>query len=191
MSTKPSFFPQLSVDEIPEQLRGFFAKAAEQIGFIPNVFLALANRPERFSAWFNQFRLVTEPTETLTAADREMIAVVVSAINSCSYCLTSHGYELRAALGDPVQADLIAMNWRNAGLDARQEAICRYVEKLTKTPGEVVADDIEPLREVGLSDEDIWDVIEVAAMYAYTNRVSAAMGATPNREYHFGHREPS
>ncbi|WP_182348603.1 peroxidase-related enzyme [Tomitella gaofuii] len=178
------FFPVPRETDLPSGLQKLFGKAREQIGFLPNVFLAYARRPERFSAWFNHFREVTAPTETLDAADREMIAVVVSNINHCTYCMVSHGYSLAEALGDRAQADLISINWRHAGLDPRRRAICAYAEKLTSAPDTVERQDLEDLRAAGLTDDDVWDVVEIAAMYNFTNRVSSAMGHRPNPEYH-------
>ena len=110
---------------------GLFAKAREALGFVPNVFRVYAFRPERLSAWFAHFRALHEPTENLSAADREMIAVVVSQANGCLYCLVAHGAALREELGDPVLGERIAFDWRRAGLDARRTAICAYAEKLT------------------------------------------------------------
>jgi uncharacterized peroxidase-related enzyme len=179
-----TFFPIPDEADLPSNLQHLFAKAREKLGFLPNVFLAYAQRPARFSAWFNHFQEVTRPTETLNAADREMIAVVVSNINHCTYCFVSHGYSLAEALGDRAQADRIAINWRHAGLDERRRAICAYAEKITIAPNTVEQSDLEALRAAGLSDDDIWDLIEIAAMYAFTNRISSAMGHMPNPEYH-------
>lgn len=178
------YFPIPLETDLPSGLQKLFGKAREQIGFLPNVFLAYAHRPERFSAWFNHFREVTAPTESLDAADREMIAVVVSNINHCTYCFVSHGHALAEALDDTALADRIAVNWRHAGLDDRRRAICSYAEKLTVAPHTVERADLESLSDAGLSDEDIWDVVEIAAMYAFTNRISSAMGHVPNPEYH-------
>jgi uncharacterized peroxidase-related enzyme len=109
---------------------------------------------------------------------------VVSAWNRCNYCIVAHGHALRVALGDQVQADLIAVNWRHAGLDERRSAICRFAEKLTATPHEMVEADLHTLREIGLSDEEIWDVVEITSMYNFTNRMALALDQRPNEEYH-------
>ena len=186
--TEP-YFPIPETAELPGGLPSLFAKAEQELGFVPNVFRAYAHRPERFSAWFAQYRQLTAPTETLSHADREMIAVVVSNINHCTYCVVSHTHALRAALGDAVEADRITVNWRHAGLDPRRRAICAYVEKLTLTPAQVDRADLEELAAAGLSEQDIWDVIELASMYAFTNRMSSAMGHTPNADYHYLDRE--
>lgn len=187
--SEPPFFPVPEIDDLPRSLQSLFGKAEEELGFVPNVFRAYARRPERFSAWFTQYRQLTEPTATLTAADREMIAVVVSNVNSCTYCLVSHSHALRVATGDVVQSDRITFNWRHAGLDDRQRAICAYVEKLTVSPATMERADLDGLAEAGLGEQDIWDVVELASMYAFTNRMSSAMGHRPNEEYHHLDRE--
>lgn len=183
------FFPPPEESQLPEQLQKLFAKAREAIGFVPNVFRDYAYRPERFSAWFNHYRQLHEPTDGLGEADREMIAVVVSAWNRCTYCIVSHGHALRAALGGGVDAevlaDYIATNWRQAGLDERRYVICAFAEKLTATPHLMGEDDLRSLQAVGLSRDEVWDVAEIASMYNFTNRMAMATGQRPNTEYHY------
>ena len=183
------FFPIPDESELPDRLQGLFAKARENLGLVPNVFRAFSYRPERLSAWFAHYKLLHEPSEQLGAADREMIAVVVSAWNRCIYCVVAHGHALRVALGGTpeaqVTADYIATNWRHAGLDERRTAICEYAEKLTARPHEMTEADLHRLREVGLGDHEIWDVAEIAAMYNFTNRMALATGQRPNDEYHY------
>ena len=178
-----SLFPVPDESELPERLQGLFAKARERLGFVPNVFRAYAFRPERLSAWFEHYRALHEPTENLCAADREMIAVVVSAANRCLYCLVAHGAALREALEDPVLGERIAFDWRRAGLDARRQAICAYAEKLTLTPQELGEDDLRSLLDAGLTMEEAWDVAEIGAMYNFTNRMAMATNMLPNEEY--------
>jgi uncharacterized peroxidase-related enzyme len=178
-----SWFPVPEESEIPEGLRGLFAKARERLGFVPNVFRSYAFRPERLSLWFAHFRALHEPTANLGAADRELIAVVVSSANHCLYCLVAHGQALREELGDPVQGEWIAFDWRRAGLDARRTAIAAYAEKLTLHPQELTEADLGSLVEVGLTVEEAWDVAEVASMYNFTNRMAMATNMLPNEEY--------
>jgi uncharacterized peroxidase-related enzyme len=170
-------------DQLPAGLKGLFAKARERIGFVPNVFRVYAFRPERLSAWFNHFRLLHEPTDGLGAADREMVAVVVSAANGCLYCLIAHGAALREELGDAVLGERISYDWRRAGLDPRRTAICAYAEKVTLAPRELTRDDLQSLLDVGLSTEEAWDVAELASMYNLTNRMAMATNMLPNPEY--------
>jgi uncharacterized peroxidase-related enzyme len=178
-----SWFPVPDEAELPSGLRGLFVKARERLGFVPNVFRVYAFRPERLSAWFAHYRLLHEPTERLSAADREMIAVVVSAANGCLYCLIAHGAALRQELGDPVVGERISYDWRRAGLDARQSAICAYAEKLTLRPREITRDDLQTMLDARLSLEEAWDVAEIAAMYNLTNRMAMATNMLPNPEY--------
>lgn len=178
------FFPVPDESELPERLQKLFAKARETIGFVPNVFRAYSYRPDRLSAWFGHYKQLHEPTEHLDEADREMIAVVVSAWNRCTYCIVSHGHALRRALGDEVLADYIATNWRHAGLDERRYAICEFAEKLTARPHEMSEADLVRLEALGLTKHEVWDVVEIAAMYNFTNRMALATGQLPNEDYH-------
>ena len=113
-----------------------------------------------------------------------MVAVVVSQANGCLYCLVAHGQALREALGDPIQGDRITLDWRRAGLDDRRRAICAFAEKLTLRPREVEPEDVQSLRDAGLTEEEAWDVAEIASMYNLTNRMAMATGMLPNPEYH-------
>lgn len=179
-----SWFPVPPEDSLPENLQGLFRKARERIGFVPNVFRVFSFRPERLSAWFAHFKQLHEPTDNLSAAEREMIAVAVSMANGCLYCLVAHGAALREALGDPVLADRITLDYRRAGLDARRTAILDYAVKLTKVPHECLEGDLDRLRSFGLTDAEVWDIIEIAAMYNFTNRMAQATGMIPNAEFH-------
>ncbi len=183
-----SWYPVAERHELPEDVSKLFAKAEAALGFVPNVFSAFTFRVEHFKAWFSHFKQLHVPSENLSVADREMIAVVVSMANGCLYCLVAHGAALRDALGDPVLGDRITLDWRRANLDARQTAICEYAEKITKRPTETSKEDIAHLQSLGLSLEEVFDVAEIAAMYNFTNRLAMATGQLPNREYHSQHR---
>ena len=178
-----SWFPVPEEGELPSDLQRLFAKARERLGFVPNVFRVYAYRPQRLSAWFAHYRQLHEPSERLSAADRELIAVVTSAANGCLYCLVAHGAALREALGDPVLGERISYDWRRAGLDQRREAICAYAEKLTLRPREVTRADLDSLLDAGLALEDAWDVAEITAMYNLTNRMAMATNMLPNEQY--------
>ncbi|MGA2014304.1 MAG: peroxidase-related enzyme [Solirubrobacteraceae bacterium] len=178
-----SWFPVPEEAQLPADLRGLFAKARGRLGFVPNVFRVYAFRPERLSAWFLHYRQLHQPTDGLGAADREMIAVVVSAANRCLYCLVAHGAALREELGDPVLGERISYDWRRAGLDPRRTAICAYAEKLTARPHEITRDDLQTLLDAGLTAEEAWDVAEISAMYNLTNRMAMATNMLPNPQY--------
>ena len=173
-----------SEDQLPETLRGLFAKARERLGFVPNVFRVYSYRPERLSTWFAHFRQLHEPTENLNAAEREMIAVAVSMANGCLYCLVAHGAALREALGDPILADRITLDYKRAGLDPKMEAVLDFAVKITRRPLDCEQEDLENLKSHSLTEQEVWDVIEIAAMYNFTNRMASATGMIPNREYH-------
>ena len=185
-----SWFPVPPESELPENLRGLFSKARQRLGFVPNVFRVYSFRPERLSAWFSHYKQLHEPTENLSATEREMIAVAVSMANGCLYCLVAHGAALREALGDPILADRITLDYKRAGLKPKHMAILDFAVRLTKTPLDCLESSLEPLRSVGLSENEVWDVIEIAAMYNFTNRMSQATGMLPNREYHALARGP-
>jgi uncharacterized peroxidase-related enzyme len=169
---------------LDDDLKRLFRKARENIGFVPNVFLAYMVRPEHFRRWFNHFREIMQGESELTPAEREMISVVVSAENQCLYCLVAHGADLRQALEDPILGDRITFDYRRAGLSPRREAMLDFAVKITRSPVDCGEQDVERLREHGFSDEGIFDIAETAAMYNFTNRLASATGMLPNREYH-------
>jgi uncharacterized peroxidase-related enzyme len=179
-----SWFPVLSERELEDPERKLFTKATEKIGFVPNVFRAYAWRPERFRAWFAHFKDVMEGTPGLSAREREMISVAVSMANGCLYCLVAHGAALRELSDDHVEADRITLDHRRSDLPARQRAMLDFAVKVTKDPGACQEGDLDDLRAHGFSDEDVWDIIEVASMFNFTNRLAMATGMLPNREYH-------
>ncbi|MGE3287242.1 MAG: peroxidase-related enzyme [Pseudonocardia sp.] len=178
------YFPPADLDGAGGSLRPLFSSAEKELGFVPNVFRAYGYRPERFSAWFAHYRQLHQPTENLTAADREMVAVVVSSLNRCTYCVVSHSASLREHLGDAAMADRIAVNWRHAGLTEKHRVICEFAEVLTVAPHTVSLADLERLESVGLTRDEVWDVAEIGAMYAFTNRLALATGQMPNDEYY-------
>ena len=183
-----SWYPVPDRDELPDDVAKLFAKAESVLGFVPNVFQTFAYRVDHFRAWFSHFKQLHVPSEHLSVAEREMIAVVVSMANGCLYCLVAHGQALREALGDPVLADRITLDWRRAELDPRREAICEYAEKITHRPTETSKADIDGLVLHGLTLEEVWDCAEISAMYNFTNRLAMATGQLPNREYHARNR---
>ena len=170
--------------ELDPDLQKLFAKARQNLGFVPNVFVAYMTRPTHFRPWFNHFRELMTGESELSLAEREMISVVVSAENHCLYCLVSHGAELRKLLADEVLGDRIVFDYRRAGLDARKTAMLDFTVKLTREPAQANEQDLNHLRSLGFSDQAIFDIAEVTAMFNYTNRLASAIGMLPNREYH-------
>jgi len=167
----------------------YFAKCEEKLGFVPNVLAAYAFDNAKLRAFILMADDLMLGDSGLSKAEREMIAVAVSAVNHCHYCLTSHGAALRQRAGDPELGELIAQNWRAAGLGPRQEAMLDFCVKLAEAPDKIRESDREALRRAGFSDRDIWDIAAVASFYNMTNRLAAATDMKPNREYHHLARE--
>ena len=171
-------------DPLSERTKAYFAKCEEKLGLVPNVLLAYAfdeKKLEAFGAFYNDLMLAESE---LTKLDREIIAVVVSAINHCHYCLTAHGAAVRQLSGDPAFGEQIAQNWRAAGLDAKRIAMLDFVTKLTERPDTIVEADRQALRDAGFSNRGIFDIAAVAAFFAMSNRVASATDMKPNAEYH-------
>ena len=171
-------------EDLDEETRTLLGKARRNVGFLPNVFAVFTLRPGHLLHWIRHFNALMRGESALTAAERELIGVVVSAENRCLYCLVSHGAELRQQLGDPQLADLIGYDYRRASLDERTRAMLDYAVKITHTPVECSTADVEHLRNLGFSDQAIFDIAETTAMYNFTNRLASATGMMPNEEYY-------
>jgi uncharacterized peroxidase-related enzyme len=166
------------------ETEAYFQKCREKIGFVPNVLLAYAHdlaKLKAFSAMYNDLMLAPSG---LSKLEREMIAVAVSAVNRCYYCLTAHGAAVRQLSGDPELGEMLVMNYRAARLDPRQRAMLDFAVKLTETPWSVDEPDREALRAAGFSDRDIWDISATAAFYNMSNRMASATDMRPNPDYH-------
>jgi uncharacterized peroxidase-related enzyme len=165
-------------------MEAYFKKCEEKLGFIPNVLRAYAfdmAKLEAFVAMYNDLMLAPSG---LSKLEREMIAVAVSSVNRCYYCLAAHGAAVRALSDDPVLGELMAMNYRAARLSARQRAMLDFAVKLTETPWRVEEEDRAQLRDAGFTDRDIWDISAIAAFFNMTNRVASATDMRPNPVYH-------
>jgi len=179
-----SYFPIAERQHCSEALQQLCTALESTLGFVPNVIRAFAWREPRFWKWWEHRNDLMAPSAGLSKAEREMIAVVVSAANDCLYCMTSHGYAVRVLLGDPVTAERLLLDYHRAGLDARTLAMLDYAVQITTRPATCSLADVERLRQHGFRDADIWDMAEIAAMYNYTNRLASATGMLPNPEYH-------
>jgi len=169
---------------LPDDIQAMFAEMRTKPGFVPNVYQAYSLRPQQLRGFIALYDAIMTETSGLTKAEREMIAVAVSAQNHCFYCLTSHGAVLRIRAKDEVLADAIAANYRAANLTPRQRAMLDLAVKITDDSAAVGDQDIAALRGHGFSDEDIMDIIQTAALFNYSNRVASALDLRPNREYH-------
>jgi uncharacterized peroxidase-related enzyme len=169
---------------LPEDILALFADMRTKPGFVPNVYRAYSLRPQQLRGFIALYDSIMNEDSGLTKAEREMIAVAVSAQNHCFYCLTSHGAVLRIRAKDEVLADTIAANYRAADLTPRQRAMLDLAIKVTTDSAAVGDHDIAALRDHGFTDEDIMDIIQTAALFNYSNRVASALNLRPNREYH-------
>jgi uncharacterized peroxidase-related enzyme len=171
-------------DRLEPEIEAYFARCEEKLGFVPNVFRAYAFDNARLKAFMTMSDDLMLGESGLSKAEREMIAVVVSAINHCHYCLTSHGAALRQRAKDPELGETIAQNYRAASLDRRRKAMLDFAAKLTETPDKIEEADRAALRRAGFSDRDIWDNAAVASFFNMSNRMAAATDMKPNPEYH-------
>lgn len=174
----------LPAAELSEPNRAYFDKCREKIGFVPNVLAAFAHDDAKltaFAAFYNDLMLAPSG---LSKLEREMIAVAVSSVNRCCYCLTAHGAAVRQLSGDPALGELVAMNFRAADLSLRHHAMLEFAVKLSEAPEHVTEQDREALREAGFGDRDIWDIAAVAGFFNMSNRMASAVDMRPNPEYH-------
>lgn len=172
------------MDPLPEATQKYFDICTEKLGMVPNVLKAHAfdiNKLNTFAALYNDLML---GDSGLSKLEREMIAVVVSSVNKCFYCLVAHGAAVRQLSGDPKLGEVLVMNFRAADLDARQRAMLVFTEKVTIASATIEEADREALRQVGFSERDIWDIANTAGFYNMSNRVASALNIRPNDEYH-------
>ena len=170
--------------ELSEATLAYFAKCEEKLGLVPNVLKSYAFDEKKLRAFTDMYNDLMLGDSGLSKLEREMIAVVVSSLNHCFYCLVAHGAAVRQLSGDPTLGEMMVMNWRVAELSEKQSAMLTFVEKLTEQPAKMDDADREALRKVGFSDRDIWDIASVAAFFNMSNRVAAAVEMQPNAEYH-------
>lgn len=169
-------------------LQSYFETCTTKLGYVPNVLQAYAFDTTKLQAFIDMADDLMLGDSGLSRLEREMIAVAVSAINHCHYCLTAHGAAVRYRSKDPVMGELIVQNYRAAALPERQRVMLNFAVKLTEEPAKIVEADRQILRDAGFSDRDIWDIAAVAAFYNMTNRLASAVEMKPNREYHFASR---
>jgi uncharacterized peroxidase-related enzyme len=184
MSHPISRFPIPALAELPDDIRARIVSVQDKAGFIPNVFLAWARRPDEFRAFFAYHDALMEKTGGLTKAEREMIVVATSSLNHCHYCVIAHGAILRIRAKQPRLADQVAVNYLNAELTPRQRAMLDFALKIADRSHAVNEDDFAVLRGHGLSDEDIWDVGAITALFALSNRMANLLALRPNDEFY-------
>ncbi|TSE13591.1 peroxidase-related enzyme [Mesorhizobium intechi] len=174
----------LASGEPSEPTKAYFAKCEEKLGLVPNVLKAYAFDDRKLRAFTDMYNDLMLGESGLSKLEREMIAVAVSSINHCYYCLTAHGAAVRQLSGDPALGEMMVMNFRAATLSPRQSSMLEFAAKLTEEPAKIVEADRAALRKAGFSDRDIWDIASTAAFFNMSNRVAAAIDMRPNEEYH-------
>ena len=162
----------------------YFDKCREKLGLVPNVLLAYAFDEKKLRAFTDMYNDLMLGESGLSKLEREMIAVAVSSVNHCYYCLTAHGAAVRQLSGDPALGEMMVMNYRAAELSPRHKAMLDFSVKLTETPDKIEEADRAGLRAAGFSERDIWDIASTAAFFNMSNRVAAAVDMRPNAEYH-------
>jgi uncharacterized peroxidase-related enzyme len=184
MSKPISRFPVPQLADLPEDVRARILAVQEKSGFVPNVFLVLAHRPEEFRAFFAYHDALMEKQGGLTKAEREMIVVATSGANNCQYCVVAHGAILRIRAKDPRVADQVAVNYRKADITPRQRAMLDFAMKVALESHAVDDADLEALRQAGFADADIWDIAAIAAFFALSNRMANVTSMRPNDEFY-------
>ncbi len=191
MTTQPiSRFPVPELDTLPPDVRQRILDVQEKAGFVPNVFLAFAHRPDEFRAFFAYHDALLLRESGLSKGDKEMIIVATSGANSCLYCVVAHGALLRIYEKKPMVADQVAVNYRKADITQRQRAMLDFAMKVCNAAATVGEDDYAALREHGFSDEDAWDIAAITALFGLSNRMANVTSMRPNEEFYLMGRVP-
>ena len=191
MSSAPiSRYPVPELADLPEDLRLRILAVQEKAGFVPNVFLALAHRPDECRAFFDYHDALMLRPSGLSKGEKEMIVVATSGANRCLYCVVAHGAILRIYEKKPLVADQVAVNYRKADITPRQRAMLDFAMKVCTTSHEVEEADFEALRPHGFSDDDIWDIAAITAFFGLSNRLANVSGMRPNDEFYLMGRVP-
>ena len=185
-----SRFPVPAIEDLPDDIRAQILEVQQSTGFVPNVFLVLAHRPDEFRAFFAYYDALMTRDGGLTKADREMIVVATSSLNHCHYCVVAHGALLRIFSKDPLLADQVAINYRRADITPRQLAMLDFAVLMAADSHLATEDDFEELRTHGFDDEDIWDIGAITALFALSNRMANLTAMRPNDEFYSMARQP-
>jgi len=185
-----SRWPVPRLVDLPEDIRSRIQEVQDKAGFVPNVFLTLAHRPDEFRAFFAYHDALMLRDGGLTKGEREMIVVATSGANDCVYCVVAHGAILRVYEKNPLIADQVATNYRKADIPSRQKAMLAFAMKVATDSASIEPSDLEPLRAHGFSDEDIWDIGAISAFFALSNRMANMISMRPNDEFYLLGRVP-
>ena len=190
-ATPISNYPVPKLEDLPQDIRDKMLQVQEKAGFIPNVFLTLAHRPDEFRAFFAYHdALMLRQASALTKAEREMIVVATSGVNHCQYCVVAHGAILRIYAKNPLVADQVAIDHRKADITPRQKAMLDFAVKLARAPEAVGEPDRAALRAHGFGEEDIWDIGAITAFFALSNRMAHLIEMRANDEFYLLGRVP-
>jgi len=185
-----SLFPLPDINTLPDDLKKKILDIQDKSGFIPNVFLALAHRPEEFRAFFSYHDALMNKESGISKGEREMIVVATSALNECLYCVVAHGAILRIREKNSLIADQLATNYKKADITDRQRAMLDFAVKVSRHANTISDEDIQALAQHGFSDQDVWDIGSIAAFFALSNRLANMANIRPNEEfYHMGRIE--
>ena len=179
-----SRFSVPKLEELPPDIRERIEEVSERSGFIPNVFLVLARRPQEFRAFFAYHDALMERESGLSKAEKEMIVVATSAMNDCQYCVVAHGAILRIRAGNPLIADQIAINYLKADLSERQVTMLKLASKIASASGEVTNKDLDEAKAAGFDEEDVWDIGAITSFFALSNRMANFSSMRPNDEFY-------
>ncbi|MCP3394972.1 peroxidase-related enzyme [Bradyrhizobium sp. CCGB12] len=179
-----SRFPVPDLADMPEDIRSRILAVQEKSGFIPNVFLVLAHRPDEFRAFFAYHDALMDKPGNLTKAEREMIVVATSNLNQCQYCVVAHGAILRIRAKDPLIADQVAVNYRKADITDRQKAMLDFAVRVSIEAQKVSESDFAALKAHGFTEEDIWDIAAISAFFGLSNRLANVTSMRPNAEFY-------
>src|SRR5262252_5176847 len=185
-----SRFPVPALAELPEDVRARILEVQAKAGFVPNVFLVLAHRPDELRAFFAYHDALMLKEGNLSKAEREMIVVATSGANDCLYCVVAHGAILRVYEKKPLLADQVAVNHRKADITPRQKAMLDFARKVTRDSHAIGDTDFEVLRTHGFDDEDIWDIAGISAFFGLSNRMANVISLRPNDEFYLMGRVP-
>jgi uncharacterized peroxidase-related enzyme len=184
-------FPTSAIDKLPDDIRARLLAVQEKSGFVPNVFLTLAYRPDEFRAFFAYHDALMDKVGGLTKAEREMIVVATSSANQCHYCVIAHGAILRIRAKNPQISDQIAVNYRKADITPRQKAMLDFAMKVSTKAHKISEADFIEIASHGFSDDDIWDIAAISAFFALSNRMANVTGMRPNDEFYMMGRVPN
>ena len=190
MTAPISRYPVPALAELPDDIRARILEVQQKAGFVPNVFVTLAHRPDEFRAFFAYHDALMLKEGGLSKAEREMIVVATSGANDCLYCIVAHGAILRVYAKNPLVADQVAVNYRKADVSPRQRAMLAFAMKVAVNSAAIDDADFATLREHGFTDEDIWDIGAIAAFFALSNRMANMISMRPNDEFYLLGRTP-